>query len=84
MIIETSETIAAIATAHGVGAISVIRVSGDDAIDICDRVFVSAKNKKLKDAKSHTVLFGKIVSEDKTIDEVLVLQIHIQVKTLLK
>ena len=72
MIIEPYETIAAIATAHGVGAISVIRVSGDDAIDICDRVFVSPKNKKLKDAKSHTVLFGKIVSGGKTVDEVLV------------
>lgn len=67
-----NDTIAAIATAHGVGAIAVIRISGEDAIEICDKIFVSPKNKKLADAKTHTIHFGKLVSCGKTVDEVLV------------
>lgn len=67
-----NDTIAAIATPHGVGAISVIRLSGEDAISVCDKIFVSPKNKKLSDAKSHTVHFGRIIQDEKTVDEVLV------------
>jgi tRNA modification GTPase len=64
------ETIAAIATAPGLGAIGVIRLSGSDAISIADRIF---KGKRLAKQVSHTLHFGKIVAGDgSTIDEVLV------------
>ena len=67
------ETIAAIATALSEAGIGIIRVSGDDAIDIVNRIFVSKKkNFQLTDAKSHTIHYGHIVdnreSKDKKID----------------
>jgi len=64
-------TIAAIATAQGIGAIGVIRLSGPDAIPVADRIF---KGKKLSLQPSHTLHFGKIVSPDNgaDIDEVVV------------
>lgn len=61
-------TIIALSTAPGVGAISVIRLSGDDAFEIIDKIFLS---KKLSEQKSHTAHFGKIVFENKEIDEVV-------------
>ena len=48
-------TIAAISTPNGEGGISVIRISGNDAIAIADKIFKSAKGKKLTDVKSHTI-----------------------------
>ena len=67
------ETIAAIATALSESGIGIIRVSGDDAIDIVNRIFVSKKKDfQLTDAKSHTIHYGHIVdnreSKDKKID----------------
>ncbi len=68
-----TETIAAIATAMSNSGIGIIRISGDDAINVADKIFVSAKSsKKLVDAKSHTIHFGHIVDDGRTIDEVLV------------
>jgi tRNA modification GTPase len=64
-----NDTIVALATAQGVSAIAVIRLSGDDAIDIADKVF---KGKKLADQSSHTIHFGTLHDGDKMIDEVLV------------
>jgi len=67
-----NETIVALATASGMGAIAVIRLSGKDAIAIADKVFVSAKGKKgLKEKKTHTLHFGKLIDRDNVIDEVL-------------
>ena len=67
------ETIAAIATALSESGIGIIRVSGDDAIDIVNRIFVSKKkNFQLTDAKSHTIHYGNIVDGKKVLDEVLV------------
>lgn len=66
------ETIAAIATAVSNSGIGIIRVSGDKAIEIVDKLFVSVKNKKLKDVKSHTIHYGHISFEGNVIDEVLV------------
>lgn len=66
------ETIAAVATPHGVGGISVIRISGSEAFGICDKIFKSPKGKTLSQAKSHTILYGHISFGGKTIDEVLV------------
>ena len=63
------DTICALATASGVGAISVIRLSGTKAISICDKVFPT---KKLSEQTSHTVHFGTIRDADKIVDEVLV------------
>ncbi len=62
-------TIAAISTAQGVGAISIIRVSGEDAFNIVEKIFT---NKKFKDAPSHTIHYGYIVDNGEKIDEVLV------------
>lgn len=64
------DTIAAISTALGVGAISIIRVSGEDAISIVNPLF---RGKNLKEVDSHTIHYGHIVDENKeVIDEVLV------------
>ena len=63
------ETICAIATANGIGALGVVRVSGSRAIEITNRVF----SKDISGAKSHTLHFGTIKdNEDNLIDEVLV------------
>lgn len=64
-----TDTIVALATAQGVSAIAVIRLSGKDAIDIAQKVF---KGKDLRNAPSHTIHFGTIQHEGKIIDEVLV------------
>ncbi len=68
-----TETIAAVATAMSNSGIGIIRISGNDAVQIADRIFKSVKkDKKLSDVKSHTVHFGHIVDGDNVIDEVLV------------
>lgn len=67
------DTIAAISTSTmSSGGISIIRVSGSEAIKIVDSLFVSKKGIKLADVKSHTVHYGNIVYDEKIIDEVLV------------
>ncbi len=64
-----NDTITAISTALGPSAISIIRVSGTDAIEIVNKIF---KGKDLKKQESHTIHYGHIVENDKIIDEVLV------------
>lgn len=72
MIIDDS-TIGAIATAPGTGAIAVLRLSGKDAITICEKVFRSlGKSKKLSAQKAYTIHYGTIYDEQRAIDEVLV------------
>ena len=67
-------TIAALATSTmSSGGISVIRLSGEDAVEIADKIFKSVKGIKLTDVASHTVHYGHIVSNEKVIDEVLVI-----------
>ena len=63
------DTIAAISTSSGVGAISIIRVSGKDSIQIVNKIF---KGKNLNNVKTHTINYGYIVEKEKKIDEVLV------------
>ena len=71
MIPRSEETICAPATALG-GAIAVIRVSGKDSINLCERIFFpSDKTVKLSDQKGFTVIFGEIHSRESVIDEVL-------------
>ena len=68
-----NDTIVALATASGAGAVAIIRVSGKDAISICDTVFKSVKaNKTLKTQDTHTLHLGHIMDDVRTIDEVLV------------
>jgi tRNA modification GTPase len=67
------DTVVALATPSGAGAIAVIRLSGKDAISIADSCFQSIKNQKVLSAqKTHTIHLGHIVDGNKTIDEVLV------------
>lgn len=68
-------TIAAISTSTmSSGGISIVRMSGKDAIETADKIFVSKNGKKLSEASSHTVHYGNIVYEDgNIIDEVLVI-----------
>lgn len=63
------DTIAAISTSLGVGAISIIRVSGDNSIEIVNNI---TKNKNLTAALTHTIHYDFIVDKDKIIDEVLI------------
>jgi tRNA modification GTPase len=67
--IPNDDTIVALATAPGVGAIAIVRLSGKDAIDICNKVF---RGKDLKDQPSHTIHFGTIRDGETVVDEVLV------------
>lgn len=67
-----NDTIVALATPSGAGAIAVIRISGEKAIEIVSLVFQSAKGKDLLKQKSHTLHLGHIVDENKTLDQVLV------------
>lgn len=64
-----SDTIVALATAQGISAIAVIRLSGTDSIGITDKVF---KGKKLAYQPTHTVHFGTLHDGERIIDEVLV------------
>jgi len=64
-----NDTITAISTALGVGAISIIRVSGNEAIKIVNEI---TKSKKLLEKESHTINYDHIVDGDKVIDEVLI------------
>jgi len=63
------DTICAISTASGIGAISIVRVSGINAIDIVSKIF---KGIDLKSVKSHTIHYGFIYDKAEKIDEVLV------------
>lgn len=62
------DTIAAISSALGVGAISIIRISGDNSINIINKIF----DKDLTNAKTHTIHYGHIKDNNEIIDEVLV------------
>ena len=64
-----NDTIVAISTALGVGAISIVRLSGNEAIEIVNNCF---KGKDLTNVESHTINYGHIIDNDEVIDEVLV------------
>ena len=63
-----NDTICAISTAIGIGAISIIRVSGNESINIVDKIF----DKNLNKIKSHTINYGHIIDNNEIIDEVMV------------
>ena len=64
-----NDTIAAISTALGIGAISIIRISGPDSINIVNKIF---KGSDLTSVPSHTIHYGHIIDNNEIIDEVLV------------
>ncbi|MDC1355312.1 tRNA uridine-5-carboxymethylaminomethyl(34) synthesis GTPase MnmE [Flavobacteriaceae bacterium] len=66
------DTIIALATPSGAGAIAVIRLSGPDAIQMVDSVFKSIHAKKLSTQKTHTIHLGHIIDASRPLDEVLV------------
>jgi tRNA modification GTPase len=65
---DWNDTIVALATAPGLGAIAVVRISGQDTFAIMDKLF----SKKISTKESHSIHFGNLVFENKVIDEVLV------------
>lgn len=73
MTFNQCNTIAAISTAQGIGGIGVIRVSGDNAISIVDKIFQSVSGKKICDAKGYTAHYGHIIDEfGEIVDEVII------------
>ena len=72
LISQPTDTICALATPPGMGAISVIRISGNKSIEVCNQLF-KPRNKKLnlKEAKSHTIHLGEIFTNNEIVDEVL-------------
>lgn len=69
-----SDTIAAIATAMSPSGIGIIRISGEDALPIIDKIYHSKSgHKKLSECKSHTIHYGYIYDDNEPVDEVMVL-----------
>lgn len=66
------DTIAAVSTPYGRGGISIIRISGENAVEIADKVFKSKSGKSLSEAPDRTINYGHIISDGEIIDEVLV------------
>ena len=69
---QYNDSIVALATPSGAGAIAIIRISGEDAITIGNSVFQSIKGKDLTKQKSHTLHLGHVIDNQKTLDQVLV------------
>ncbi|MGE5454424.1 MAG: tRNA uridine-5-carboxymethylaminomethyl(34) synthesis GTPase MnmE, partial [Methylocystaceae bacterium] len=68
-----ADTIAAVATAPGMGAISIVKISGPEAIAQAEQIFVARRvGVKLGDLASHHLLVGVVIDQDQVIDEVLV------------
>ena len=67
-----NDNILALASPSGIGAISMIRISGPESISITDKIFNGVEKIKLKDQKANTVQLGYIVEDDRIIDKVLI------------
>ena len=67
-----TDTIAAIATAMTSSGIGIVRISGDEAVSITDRIFEMKNQEKLEDMPTHTIHYGHIHDGDEVIDEVMV------------
>ena len=65
-------TIAAISTAHGVGAIAVIRLSGEKAVTILEKIFISPSGKKIARQEANTLHYGSVTDNGNVIDDVVV------------
>lgn len=73
MMINRTETIAAISTAMNNSGIGIVRISGEDTFNIIDKIFRPAKEKDMKNVPGYTIHYGYIVDGDTTVDEVLVM-----------
>lgn len=67
-----TDTIAAISTATGQAGIGIVRMSGDEAIQIADKFFRPISKKTIEDSKNRTMMYGHIYDDEKLVDEVLV------------
>ena len=65
------DTIAAIATAPGEGRIGIIRISGEKSLEVAQSIFKSMSGKAIKEYNTRTLIYGNIVDNENTIDEVL-------------
>ncbi len=72
MNILKEDTICAIATPQGEGAVAMIRVSGEKSFEIVEKIFKPTSKKSLKQQKSHTLHYGEIIDKENILDEVLV------------
>lgn len=69
-----TDTIAAIATAVSNSGIGIVRISGEEALDVADRIFRPKKgNKKVSEMESHTVHYGYVMDGEEVVDEVLLI-----------
>ena len=68
-----TDTIAAIATAMSSSGIGIIRISGEDAVTITEKIFRMKNGKKLSEMPTHTIHYGHICDGEEVIDEVMVL-----------
>ncbi|WP_019243398.1 MULTISPECIES: tRNA uridine-5-carboxymethylaminomethyl(34) synthesis GTPase MnmE [Bacillus] len=68
------DTIAAISTPMGEGAIAIVRLSGDDSLAIIDRIYKGARGKKLSEVPTHTIHYGHLFDPktEKVVEEVMV------------
>ena len=67
-----TETIAAIATSLSESGISIIRISGNQAREVADKIVVTKNGQKVSEFKSHTIHYGHIMENDTVVDEVMV------------
>ena len=65
-------TIASISTAPGIGGIGIIRMSGEDAFKVLNKIFIPKNEEKIEEIKGYSIKYGNIVEKNKIIDEVLV------------
>ncbi len=72
MIVQQNDTITALATASGAGAVAIIRVSGSKAFEIVANLFKAKSGKSILSQNSHTIHFGHIIDGKKILDEVLI------------
>lgn len=70
--VNLDDTIAAISTPVGSGGISIVRISGSEAIEIANKLFIPRKGKPLAERKIHTISYGNLVYKGEVCDEVLV------------
>lgn len=70
------DIICAISTPPGMGALAIVRLSGEGCISLTDKIFESPSGKKLSDASANTVHFGRIFTNSEVLDEVLVTLFH--------
>jgi len=75
--LSDQQSICAVSTPPGTGAIAILRISGDDSIVIADKIFRSVvPDKKLIDQKGNSAHYGSVISDDEIIDDVIVTVFH--------